>query len=80
MKTAISIPDTLYKSAEKAAHKLRMSRSRFFTTAASRYVREIQRNDVTERLNAVYGNDLNDSRLPTSIMRMQRAALQKEEW
>ena len=34
MKTAISLPDPLFRSAERAAHRLRMSRSRFFAAAA----------------------------------------------
>jgi metal-responsive CopG/Arc/MetJ family transcriptional regulator len=80
MKTAISIPDQLFKTVEKAAYKLHMSRSRFYSTAASHYLREIQINDVTERLNAVYGNNCDDSKLPPSILQMQQTALPKDEW
>jgi hypothetical protein len=81
MKTAISLPDPLFKSAERAAHRLRMSRSRFFAAAASHYIREIHRNDVTERLNAVYGGkEQHDSRLPESIAKMQMTTIKKEQW
>jgi metal-responsive CopG/Arc/MetJ family transcriptional regulator len=79
MKTAISIPDPLFKSAERAAHKLRMSRSRFFAAAASHYIREVSRTDITERLNSVY-NENTDSHLPQSIAKMQMAAFKKEKW
>jgi metal-responsive CopG/Arc/MetJ family transcriptional regulator len=81
MKTAISLPDPLFKSAERVAHRLRMSRSRFFAAAASHYIREVRRNDVTERLNAVYcGKGQGDSQVPESIATMQMAVLKKEQW
>jgi hypothetical protein len=58
-----------------------MSRSRFFAAAASHFIRETRRNDVTEQLNAVYrGKGQSDSRLPASISRMQTAAIKKEQW
>jgi metal-responsive CopG/Arc/MetJ family transcriptional regulator len=81
MKTAISLPDPLFKSAERAARKLRMSRSRFFATAASHFIRETRKYNVTERLNAVYGEKgQNDSRVPSSITEIQMAAIRKERW
>jgi hypothetical protein len=58
-----------------------MSRSRFFAAAASHFIRETRRNDVTEQLNAVYsGKGQSDSRIPASIATMQMAAIKKEQW
>lgn len=81
MKTAISIPDTIYKSAERAAHKLRISRSKFFATAASHYLREIQTENLTDRLNAVYNDPSKvDSCLPAAIAKLQSAVLKRDSW
>jgi len=81
MKTAISIPDTLYKSTERAAHKLRISRSSFFATAASHYLREIHAENVTDRLNAVYSTESQtNSSLPPVLAKLQSAVLKRDVW
>jgi metal-responsive CopG/Arc/MetJ family transcriptional regulator len=38
MKTAISIPDDLYRQVEACARRLKVSRSHFFATAARQYL------------------------------------------
>jgi metal-responsive CopG/Arc/MetJ family transcriptional regulator len=81
MKTAISIPDPLFHNAERVAHRLRMSRSRFFASAVSRYVHEVERNDVTERLNTAYKDaDKQSPALPPLIARLQAASIPEEKW
>jgi metal-responsive CopG/Arc/MetJ family transcriptional regulator len=81
MKTAISLPDPLFKSAEAAAKKLRMTRSRFFATAASHYLKELHKENVTEKLNAVYGEkSAHESRVPEAVDRMQYASLKSGKW
>ncbi|HXR25965.1 MAG TPA: hypothetical protein VN742_11430 [Candidatus Binataceae bacterium] len=54
MKTVISIPDPLFRSAERLAKRLRISRSRLYAQAIERYVADSQENGVTARLNEVY--------------------------
>jgi metal-responsive CopG/Arc/MetJ family transcriptional regulator len=54
MKTAISIPDTVYESAEKLAQRLGESRSQLYTKAVKSYVEKLQGREVTEKLNEVY--------------------------
>lgn len=54
MKIAISVPDPIYRAAEKAARRLRVPRSQFYSRAVEAYLRQAAREDVTERLNAVY--------------------------
>jgi hypothetical protein len=81
MKTAISIPDRLFRSTEKAAHKLQISRSRFYAAAASHFLHEIKCGNVTDRLNAVYDNISKDaSTLPAGISKLQSAVIKKDSW
>jgi metal-responsive CopG/Arc/MetJ family transcriptional regulator len=54
MKTAISIPDAVYESAEKLARRLGESRSELYTKAVKSYIERQQDNKVTEKLNEVY--------------------------
>jgi predicted transcriptional regulator len=55
MKTAVSVPDELFRSAEAAARRLRMSRSQLYATAIAEFLSRQQTNTVTERLNEIYG-------------------------
>lgn len=57
MKTAISIPDTVYESAEKLARRLGESRSELYTKAVKSYIERQQSSKVTEKLNEVYGTE-----------------------
>lgn len=53
MKTAISVPDDTFERAERRAAQLQMSRSEFFTTAARRYLDELDTASVTGQIDAV---------------------------
>lgn len=55
MKTAVSLPDDVFTSAEHLARKLGISRSRLFATAVAEFVARNNTSRVTERLNALYG-------------------------
>ena len=55
MKTAISLPDDLFEAADELAEELGVSRSQLYARALSEYVAQHGERDVTERLNAVYG-------------------------
>jgi hypothetical protein len=57
MKVAISVPDPIYRAAEKAAKRLRVARSHFYSRAVAAYLKQTAMDDVTERLNAVYSED-----------------------
>jgi metal-responsive CopG/Arc/MetJ family transcriptional regulator len=57
MKTAISIPDTVYESAEKLGHRLGESRSELYTKAVRSYIEKHQDKRVTEKLNEVYSTE-----------------------
>ncbi len=55
VKVAISVPDPLFRRAESVARRLRMPRSRLYARALEVFLRQQQRPDVTDRLDAVYG-------------------------
>lgn len=78
MKTAISIPDPIFKSAEKLASRLGLSRSDLYARALHKYLAE-QRNDgVTEALNKVYSSD--SSALDPRLQKLQTLSLPKKTW
>lgn len=52
MKTAISIPDETFERAEQQAASLGVSRSEFFTRAAQRYLDDLDRQSLTEQIDA----------------------------
>lgn len=58
MKTAISLPDDLFKAAESLAGQLGVSRSHLYATALDEYLGRHQSRRVTEQLNVVYATEL----------------------
>ena len=78
MKTAISIPDKLFRSADSLAKCLGLSRSQLYAAAVSEFISKYQSNRVTERLNTIYSNE--DSSLSPSFIILQARSLYDEEW
>ena len=80
MKTAISIPDALFDSAETLASRLGVSRSQLYATALARLLAEHARNEITARLDALYGADAGESsRLAPADMALQVQTLRHDE-
>jgi hypothetical protein len=50
VKTAISVPDDTCERASKRARELGMSRSEFFSRAATRYLDELDSESVTQQI------------------------------
>jgi hypothetical protein len=80
MKIAISIPDALFKAAERMARCLGISRSQLFQRAVQQYIGEQQKLGVTETLDQIYGGDPSASRVDPVLNGMQLASLPQEEW
>src|ERR1044072_3435741 len=55
MKTAISLPDDVFEAADELAAKLGVSRSQLYARAVAQFVAQQSEDDVTARLNAIYG-------------------------
>jgi metal-responsive CopG/Arc/MetJ family transcriptional regulator len=78
MKTAVSIPDKLFRSADSLAKRLGMSRSQLYATALADFLSRRQNQQVKERLDAIYGEE--KSALDPGIIDLQNKSLPPEEW
>jgi metal-responsive CopG/Arc/MetJ family transcriptional regulator len=80
MKTAISIPDDTFQEAERRAAALGMSRSEFFTTAARRYIRELDAQSLTGRIDAAIALAGPDESSQDAVRAGRRALADGEDW
>lgn len=80
MKTAISIPDPIFESAEKLAKRLGISRSQLYSEAVDALIEKYRYVGVTERLDVVYEVEPEASRLDPEIEALQSRSLSGDEW
>ena len=73
MKTAVSLPDKLFRLAEKMANKLGIPRSRLFAKALEEFIQHHRNEYITEKLNEIYSPE--SSKLDSVITRAQKAAI-----
>ena len=78
MKTAISLPDELFASANALALRMGMTRSKLFATALEEFVAKHQGRRVTTQLDAVYAQE--ESTLEPALRRAQARAIGRESW
>ena len=78
MKVAVSIPDPIFRAAEKAARRRRVPRSQFYAKALEAFVKQQERSDVTDRLNEVYDRQGNDP--DPALLEYGRRILADSEW
>ncbi len=71
MKTAVSIPDRVFESAEKLAARLGVSRSELYARALAALFEKHRDDVVTARLNEIYGPAGERSSLETGVARLQ---------
>jgi metal-responsive CopG/Arc/MetJ family transcriptional regulator len=76
MKTAISLPDTLFRAAESLAGRLGVSRSRLYAAALEEYIARHQARRVSERLDAVYSSE--PSIIDPAVARAQAQSLRSD--
>ncbi len=80
MKTAVSIPDPVFRSAERLAARMKVSRSELNAKALAEFIAEHGDDAMTMRLNEVYAADPDASRLDDALAGMQRRTLGGERW
>ena len=80
MKTAISIPDAIFEEAERLAKIRGWSRSELYSNAVSAYVKSERFLGVREKLDAVYGQNVDDSAVDPLLAKAQARSLPKEKW
>ncbi len=78
MKTAISLPDSVFDEAEALAKQLGVSRSELYTKALKAYLRKYNRNQILAKLNQVYSEE--SSELDPVLAKMQFMSLPREDW
>ncbi len=78
MKTAVSIPDDVFASAEDLARRLSISRSELYARALSDLIKRQQGASITECLNEVYADQ--SSALDPKLSAAQRRVLTSEPW
>ena len=78
MKTAVSLPDQVFRSADRMARRMRLSRSRLYATALREFFQRHRADRVREKLTEVYGKE--GSSLDPVLRSMQSLSLPREEW
>jgi metal-responsive CopG/Arc/MetJ family transcriptional regulator len=78
VKIAVSIPDPVYREAERAAKHLGLSRSRLYATALSEFLARHKPANVKAQLDQVYSAEC--ARLDKVVDRMQSLSLPREDW
>ena len=78
MKTAISIPDDIFITADRLAKRLSMSRSELYTSAVQQYITECRHAGVKEKLDQVYASE--KASVNTVLLNAQAASIPREEW
>ena len=78
MKTAISLPDSVFEQAEALAQQLGMSRSELYSKALQAYLKRYNHDRILLKLNQVYAAE--SSELDPVMARMQFMSLPHEDW
>lgn len=78
VKTAVSVPDPLFRRAEAEARRMRVSRSQLYATALAEFLEKRDDDAITEQLNKVYSRL--DATVDPVLERMQFASLPKDNW
>jgi predicted transcriptional regulator len=78
MKTAISIPDDLFESADALAERLGLSRSGLYASAVAEFVAKHRDTDITGRLDEVYAGE--PGRLDSALRTAQARSVTPGEW
>jgi len=78
MKTAVSVPDDLFRMAEVTARRLRISRSELYAKAIAEFLKGQQGDAITERLNDLYSR--HPAKVDAGLHRAQLKSLPKDAW
>ncbi len=78
VKTAISLPDDLFRRAEAMAHKLKMSRSQLYAKAIVEFIERRQAARITQRLNEIYSAE--PAKIDPAVAAAQSKSIERESW
>ena len=81
MKTAISIPDDVYRDAEITAKQLGLARSQLYVKAIKEFIEKHDRDKVTEKLNELFSaEDSKKSHIVDAGLDSMRKATRHDSW
>ncbi|MCC6155007.1 MAG: ribbon-helix-helix protein, CopG family [Candidatus Hydrogenedentes bacterium] len=80
MKTAISLPDPMFKKAERLAKRLGVSRSELYQQAIEALLERYDAKAITDSYNAVIARNPASFRIDASLERAQFENLPDDEW
>ncbi len=78
MKVAVSIPDRIFRAAERISKRRRVSRSQLYAQALEAFIESQSGTEVTEQLNRVYSQT--SSKLEPGLERAALEVLKRERW
>ena len=78
MKTAISLPDVVFRAAERQAKRTRKSRSQLYAEALAEYLNRHAPEEVTDAMNRVV-DQLGEPQDPF-VLAAARAVLERVQW
>lgn len=78
MKTAISLPDPIFRAGERHASRFRLSRSELYATALREYLARHSDDAITASLDRLYSSE--PSKLDSVLKGLQLRTLGSESW
>ena len=78
MKVAVSIPDPIFKEAERVSRRMRVPRSHLYARALEAYANVHSGPEVTQRLNDVYARI--SSKVEPATAATSLEILRREKW
>lgn len=78
MKTAVSLPDAVFRAAERQARRMKKSRSQLYADALAEYLVRHAPDEVTEAMNQVV--DRLKEPLDPFVAAAARRVLERTEW
>ncbi len=79
MKTAISISDAQFESAEKLAAQLGLSRSELYQKALAEFINRHSGEKIIEKLNEIYAERHIDD-IHEALLQLQAKSIPEEDW
>ena len=80
MKTAISIPDEVFKRAERVAKRMKKSRSELYSDALAEYLNKREPSEVTSAIDAVLDAEKQEDASHNFVAESARRLLEGSEW
>jgi metal-responsive CopG/Arc/MetJ family transcriptional regulator len=80
MKTAVSIPDSLFEDADRLARERGMSRSQLYAQAIAQYVEQQKGLGVREKLDMLYSAEPEEGMLDSETAALQERSVRSRKW